>query len=44
MKNTITEINVKDKLVGFLKVNNIDYISLTDIAKAGNASEPSFVI
>ncbi len=44
MKNTITEINVKDKLVGILKVNNIDYISLTDIAKAGNASEPSFVI
>ena len=40
----ITELNVKDRLVGILRVGNVDYISLTDIAKSENSSEPSFTI
>ncbi len=46
MKNEIikTELNVKDRLVGVLRVGNVDYISLTDIAKAEDSTEPSFTI
>lgn len=43
MKNEIinTEINVKDNLVGIMRVGNIDYISLTDIAKYKNPHNPA---
>lgn len=44
MNEIITELNAKDKLVGVMRVGNIDYISLTDIAKAENSNEPSFTI
>ena len=46
MKHNVitTELNVKDSLVGVMRVGNIDYISLTDIARAENSSEPSFTI
>ena len=44
MNKIVVEMNVKDKLVGIIKIGNIDYISLTDIAKAENSSEPSFTI
>ena len=44
MNEIITELNVKDRLVGVMRVGNIDYISLTDIARAQNSSEPSFTI
>ena len=46
MKNEIIkmELNVKDRLVGVLRVGNVDYISLTDIAKAEDSTEPSFTI
>lgn len=38
------ELNVKDKLVGVLRVGNVDYISLTDIAKYKNEDSPADVI
>ena len=46
MKNEIikTEMNVKDKLVSVLRVGNIDYISLTDIARYKNNDNPGDVI
>ena len=44
MNELITELNVKDRLVGVMRVGSIDYISLTDIAKVENSSEPSFTI
>ena len=44
-KNTlITEIIVKENKVGILKVGNINYISLTDLAKYQNSSDPSFTV
>lgn len=45
MKSEIsTIIKVKDNKVGILRVNDVDYISLTDLAKYQNASDPSGVI
>jgi hypothetical protein len=45
MKNEIsTVIDVKETKVRILRVNDIDYISLTDIAKYHNAMEPAIVI
>ena len=46
MKNDIirTELKVKDNLVGIMKVGNIDYISLTDLARYRNKDNPSDVI
>ena len=45
MKNEIsTVINVKENKVKILRVNDIDYISLTDLAKYQNPNEPSDVI
>lgn len=39
-----TEINVNDNKVGILRVGNINYISLTDLAKYQNSSDPSFTV
>lgn len=39
-----TELKVKDNLVSILRVGNIDYISLTDIARYKNAENPGDVI
>ena len=45
MKNTLTtELKVKDKLVKIMRVGNVDYISLTDLAKYQNPEDPSGVI
>lgn len=45
MKNKVsTVINVQENRIGILRVNNIDYISLTDLAKYQNPEDPSFVI
>ena len=46
MKNDIirTELKVMDNLVGIMKVGNIDYISLTDLARYKNKDNPSDVI
>jgi hypothetical protein len=43
-KDISTVINVKENEVRILRVNDIDYISLTDLAKYQNASDPSFTI
>jgi len=39
-----TKINVKDNLVGIMRINNKDYISLTDLARYKNESNPGDVI
>lgn len=39
-----TKINVKDNLVSIMRVGNIDYISLTDLARYKNPIEPKDVI
>ena len=39
-----TEIIVKENRVGILRINNVDYISLTDLAKYQNSSDPSFTV
>jgi len=40
----ITEINVNDTSVRVLRVGNVDYISITDVAKLKNVNDPSDVI
>ena len=46
MKNNViqTEMNVNNKKVGIMRVNNIDYISITDLATYANPDDPSGVI
>ena len=46
MKNKIitTEITVKDMSINIIRVGNTDYISLTDLAKYQNSSDPSFTV
>ena len=39
-----TEMKVKDNLVRVMRVGNIDYIFLTDLAKYQNEDDPSGVI
>lgn len=39
-----TEIKVKDNLIGIIRVGNVDYISLTDLAKFKNDKNPANVI
>ena len=39
-----TQMNVNNKLVRVKRVNNVDYISLTDLAKYQNEKDPSGVI
>lgn len=39
-----TKIIVKENRVGILRINNVDYISLTDLAKYQNSSDPSFTV
>lgn len=43
-KNITINIKVKDNLVGILRVGDVDYISLTDLAKHSNPTDPSGVI
>ena len=44
-KDLVTaEIIVKDNKVGILRVGNVNYISLTDLAKYRNSSDPSFTV
>ncbi len=45
MNSKITaELNVNNNKIGVLRVGNVDYISLTDLAKYQNSSEPSFTV
>lgn len=39
-----TKMNVKDHLIGIVRVNHTDYISLTDLARYKNNSNPGDVI
>ena len=39
-----SEIIVKENKIGILRVGNIDYISLTDLAKYQNSADPSFTV
>ena len=39
-----TEIVVKENKVEILKAGNINYISLTDLARYQNSSDPSFTV
>ncbi len=43
-ENIITEMNVNNNKVSIMRVNNIDYISITDLAKYANEEDPSGVI
>ena len=43
-ENIKTEIIVKDNTIGIMRVGNVDYISLTDLAKFKNKDNPSNVI
>ena len=44
-KDLITaEIIVKENKVGILRVGNVNYISLTDLARYQNSSDPSFTV
>ena len=46
MKNAIikTQLSVKDTLISVMRINNIDYISLTDLARYKNSENPGDVI
>lgn len=39
-----TEIHVKDTAISVIRVDNVDFISLTDLAKYQNSSDPSFTV
>ena len=44
-KDIVTaEIIVKENKVGILRVGNINYVSLTDLARYQNSSDPSFTV
>ena len=44
-KDLVTaEIIVKENKMGILRVGNVNYISLTDLAKYQNSSDPSFTV
>ena len=40
----VTELNVNNNIIGIMRVNKIDYISITDLAKYANEDDPSGVI
>lgn len=46
MKNNIikTEIDVKNNKIGIMRIGDVDYISLTDLAKYSNPDNPANVI
>ena len=39
-----TEILVKENKIGIIRIGNVNYISLTDLAKYQNSSDPSFTV
>ena len=45
MNNKLTtKISVKDNLIGVMKIDNKDYVSLTDLARYKNPNNPGDVI
>lgn len=43
-ENIKTEITVKEQKVNIMRIDNKEYISLTDLAKYANKEDPSVVI
>ena len=43
-KIVFTEIMVRENKIGVMRVGNHNYISLTDLAKYQNSSDPSFTV
>lgn len=43
-KDLIKEMKVQEKLVRVMRVGNVDYISLSDLARSQNPQDPSGVI
>lgn len=39
-----TEINVIDNKIGIIRIRNVDYISLTNLARYADAEEPRLPI
>ena len=39
-----TTIDVKNNIIGIIRIGNVNYISLTDLAKYQNSSDPSFTV
>lgn len=39
-----TEIDVIDNKIGIMRIGNVDYISLTDLARYADAEEPRLPI
>lgn len=46
MKNQLikTEIIVKDTSISVIRIDKTDFISLTDLARYQNSSDPSFTV
>ena len=44
VKNNLINLRVKDNLIGVMQIGNIQYISLTDIARYKNSDNPGDVI
>lgn len=42
--DVVTELSVNNNIIGIMRVSNIDYISITDLAKYANEDDPSGVI
>ena len=42
--NVITKMHVKDNLVKVMRVNGVDYISLTDLASYINPNDPVWML
>ncbi|MBR2475900.1 MAG: KilA-N domain-containing protein, partial [Bacteroidaceae bacterium] len=40
----MTDMVVKETKIGVMRVANVNYISLTDLAKYQNSSDPSFTV
>lgn len=43
-KTILSKISVKDTEIGIMRVSDVDYISLTDLAKYQKSSDPSFTV
>ena len=46
MKNNMiqTELDVNNNMIRVMRINDVDYISLTDLAKYSNSENPANVI
>ena len=44
MSNIVTKIDVKNNKVGIMRVGDVDYISLTDLARYTDEEDPKYPI